>query len=206
VDEYVRLLAAEAPIVTCTSGLTWSFASAPSFASGSAFLGGPSLALEPRGGGQPYPLVPQIASGTVQGDHLLARLAREAMPTALRTLGFTSESDFWPPWCVALQDGEIASIAFASRLQHVPHKSELPARRRTPRPALPRRQPLHHLTAIFAHTTWDPSGETPVTQMPKSGTPPGGNAADTGRQSPRHAARSSAEKWYATTLQRPNSV
>jgi hypothetical protein len=119
VDEYVRLLAAEAPIVTCTSGLTWSFASAPSFASGSAFLGGPSLALEPRSGAEAHPMFTLVASGTLEGDHLLARLAREGMPTALRTLGFTSASDFWPPWCVALQDGEIASIAFASRLTPV---------------------------------------------------------------------------------------
>src|SRR6266571_3926690 len=50
------------------------------------------------------------------GDMLLARLASEGVPPPLSALGFSSASDFWPPWCVALKDGDIASIAFAARL------------------------------------------------------------------------------------------
>jgi predicted GNAT family acetyltransferase len=37
------------------------------------------------------------------------------MPKALVDAGFLSISDLWPPWCVALDAGEIASVAFAAR-------------------------------------------------------------------------------------------
>jgi len=93
-DEYTHLLAAEAPIAHCTLGLTWCFPAALSYAHD----------------------VPLIASGTPAGDRLLARLAHQGLPQALLELGFTSLDDFWPPWCAALQNGEIASIAFAARL------------------------------------------------------------------------------------------
>src|SRR6266851_8947824 len=93
-DEYTHLLAAEAPIAHCTSGLTWCFPAALSYAHD----------------------VPLIASGTLAGDRLLARLAHQGLPQALLDLGFTSLDDFWPPWSAALQNGEIASIAFAARL------------------------------------------------------------------------------------------
>lgn len=57
-----------------------------------------------------------IASGTVEGDHLQATLTREGMPPALVEMGFRDAKDLWAPWCLALQDGEIASLAFAARL------------------------------------------------------------------------------------------
>lgn len=57
-----------------------------------------------------------ISSDTTEGDELLARLAREGMPTALSDAGFVSLADFWAPWCVALEGGEIAAMAFAARL------------------------------------------------------------------------------------------
>lgn len=59
---------------------------------------------------------PLIASGTAEGDHLEATLAREGMPPALVEMGFREVRDLWAPWCLALRDGEIASLAFAARL------------------------------------------------------------------------------------------
>ena len=115
-DDYVRLLAAEAPVENARSGLTWTFASAPPAASAPSFLGMPSLARAPRSGGEANAMVCMVASGTPEGDRLLARLADEGMPNSLVALGFTSLNDFWPPWCAALQHDEIASIAFAARL------------------------------------------------------------------------------------------
>src|SRR5207302_1577830 len=86
----------------------------------------PPLAMEPRSGGEAHPIVPGhltyphdvplVSSGTPAGETLLARLAQDGMPQPLAALGFSSPSEFWPPWCLALQDGEIASIAFAARL------------------------------------------------------------------------------------------
>lgn len=59
---------------------------------------------------------PLIASGTAEGDLLQATLTREGMPPALVEMGFRDAKDLWAPWCLALQDGEIASLAFAARL------------------------------------------------------------------------------------------
>jgi RimJ/RimL family protein N-acetyltransferase len=38
------------------------------------------------------------------------------VPAGFAEMGFVDVSDFWDPWCVALQDGEVASVAFAARL------------------------------------------------------------------------------------------
>ena len=57
------------------------------------------------------------------GARLLARLARDGMPPALSAAGFVGVGDFWTPWCVALEDGEIASMAFAARTG--PHGSSI---------------------------------------------------------------------------------
>ena len=57
-----------------------------------------------------------ICSGTDQGDALLARLARDGMPSHMVEAGFLGLEDFWPPWCVAVEDQAIAAIAFAARL------------------------------------------------------------------------------------------
>ncbi len=59
---------------------------------------------------------PLVASGTPEGDHLVATLTREGMPPDLVAMGFRNASDLWAPWCLALQDGQIASLAFAARL------------------------------------------------------------------------------------------
>ena len=42
--------------------------------------------------------------------------ATDGIPEAWFDLGFHGVADFWPPWCVALREGQIASIAFAARL------------------------------------------------------------------------------------------
>ena len=50
------------------------------------------------------------------GARLLAAIARDGVPPALREAGFLGVEDFWAPWSVALVDGEIAAMAFAARL------------------------------------------------------------------------------------------
>lgn len=57
-----------------------------------------------------------VRSGTAEGEALLDGLAREGMPAHLVEAGFVSLGDFWAPWCVLLEDGEIAAMAFAARL------------------------------------------------------------------------------------------
>ena len=57
-----------------------------------------------------------VRSGTGEGDALLAGLARDGMPAHLVEAGFIGLGDFWAPWCVLLDGGEIAAMAFAARL------------------------------------------------------------------------------------------
>ncbi len=95
IDEYVELLAAEAPVEDFGSGLIWTFPE--------------RLAYEHS--------ATLVASDTAEGYRLLARLAEEGMPAALVAAGFVDIGEFWAPWCVALDGDEIASIAFAARLE-----------------------------------------------------------------------------------------
>jgi RimJ/RimL family protein N-acetyltransferase len=60
-----------------------------------------------------------IGSDTPEGTTLLQSLSEDGMPPGLADLGFRDAADFWPPWCAAVVDGEIASIAFAARLSDV---------------------------------------------------------------------------------------
>jgi hypothetical protein len=93
-DDYLRLLARDAPVQHWHFGLAWCF----------------PQALD-------YPVqVPVIASDTPQGAQLVTRLASDGLPDALLQLGFASPDDFWEPWCAAVHLDEIASIAFAARL------------------------------------------------------------------------------------------
>ena len=94
IDEYVALLAAEAPVEGCDSGLIWTFPERPAHQ-------------------HPATLV---ASDTAEGYRLLARLTEEGMPASLVAAGFVDIGEVWAPWCVALEGDEIASIAFAARL------------------------------------------------------------------------------------------
>jgi hypothetical protein len=57
-----------------------------------------------------------IRSDSIEGQDLGAALASRGIPGGLAEMGFADITHFGPPWCAALHDGEIASIAFAARL------------------------------------------------------------------------------------------
>lgn len=57
-----------------------------------------------------------VTSGTPEAEDLEARLALEGMPPGLLERNYRHVADLWPPYCLLLQDGEIACLAFASRL------------------------------------------------------------------------------------------
>lgn len=56
-----------------------------------------------------------VASGAVEGEALLESLRRGGMPAGLFDMGFFDVGEFWAPWCAALVNGEVVSIAFAAR-------------------------------------------------------------------------------------------
>lgn len=60
-----------------------------------------------------------IASDSPEGQDLVQALSRRGMPEDLSSLGFRQIEDLWPPWCAAMVDGRIASLAFAARLSDV---------------------------------------------------------------------------------------
>jgi hypothetical protein len=57
-----------------------------------------------------------IGSDSEEGKSLMRSWAEGRVPEALFELGFREVADFWMPWCAAVVDGEVASIAFAARL------------------------------------------------------------------------------------------
>ncbi|CEJ10319.1 hypothetical protein BN1110_00591 [bacterium YEK0313] len=57
-----------------------------------------------------------VASGTAAGKALIDGLRRDGMPAHLVAAGFVGLTDFWAPWCAVLDEGAIASLAFAARL------------------------------------------------------------------------------------------
>ena len=89
-DDYLELLAAEAPVGQWDPGLIWVFPDHLEY---------------------PHP-ARLVASDTREGDRLLARLCERGMPAALVDAGFADVGSLWAPWCVALDGGEIASLAF----------------------------------------------------------------------------------------------
>ena len=89
-DAYVSLLAAEAPVERCEAALMWVFPERP----------------------RPQREAELISSGTARADALLARLDAHGMPPALLGMGFVDTGELWPPWCLALDEGEIAALAF----------------------------------------------------------------------------------------------
>jgi GNAT acetyltransferase-like protein len=62
---------------------------------------------------------PIVRGDSPEGRTMLARLAERGMPEYMVDAGFKDTRDLWEPWCVALDGGEIASIAFAARLSAV---------------------------------------------------------------------------------------
>jgi GNAT acetyltransferase-like protein len=62
------------------------------------------------------PDVTLIHSESEEGKGLHDSLLTEGLPASLEELGFRSVSELWSPWCVALHDGEIASVALSARL------------------------------------------------------------------------------------------
>jgi hypothetical protein len=57
-----------------------------------------------------------ICSDSVEGGELRRSLTDRGLPTGLAEMGFADVSEFWDPWCVALEHDEVASVAFAARL------------------------------------------------------------------------------------------
>lgn len=54
--------------------------------------------------------------GTPEGAAVEAKLARDGMGPELVEMGFRETADLWAPWCAAMADGQIASLAFSARL------------------------------------------------------------------------------------------
>lgn len=57
-----------------------------------------------------------VDSETEAGQRLCDSFRDRGMPTGLVELGYRDASDLWPPWCLALHGGEVASVACAARL------------------------------------------------------------------------------------------
>jgi hypothetical protein len=70
----------------------------------------------PNGSRYEHP-APIVRGDSDEGRQMLARLAERGMPDYMQTAGFKGAGDFWEPWCVALDTGEIAAMAFAARLR-----------------------------------------------------------------------------------------
>jgi predicted GNAT family acetyltransferase len=60
-----------------------------------------------------------VASETAHGEDLLATLRESGIPAGLFDMGFVDAGEFWAPWCAAVVEDEVASVAFAARLSGV---------------------------------------------------------------------------------------
>ena len=56
-----------------------------------------------------------IASGSAEAENLEARFDREGMPRDLLDLNFRQVADLWPPYCLVVEDGRVAALAFTAR-------------------------------------------------------------------------------------------
>ena len=56
-----------------------------------------------------------IASGSAEAEGLEARFKREGMPRDLLDLNFRQVADLWPPYCLVVEDGDVAALAFTAR-------------------------------------------------------------------------------------------
>ncbi len=57
-----------------------------------------------------------VGSDSEEGAGMMRGWATDGIPKAWFDLGFRELADFWTPWCAAIVDGEVASLAFAARL------------------------------------------------------------------------------------------
>jgi Acetyltransferase (GNAT) domain len=57
-----------------------------------------------------------VRGDSAEGAQMVARFKLDGMPRSLHEAGFVDASHFWEPWVVAIEDREIAAIAFAARL------------------------------------------------------------------------------------------
>jgi hypothetical protein len=60
-----------------------------------------------------------VGSDSDEGRRLREALLAKGIPECWVELGFNNVTDLWPPWCAAIIDGKIASIAFTARLSQV---------------------------------------------------------------------------------------
>jgi hypothetical protein len=91
----IRLLSREAPVATVSRGVIYTLS---------------------HGLRSPAPSATLVCGDEPERRTLLERLAREGMPQGAVDAGFRGVGDFWPPWCAALEGGDIAAVAFAARL------------------------------------------------------------------------------------------
>ncbi len=93
-DDYVRLLAAEAPLEEQRAGSTYHFPDHFEYEHD----------------------VELVSSDTPDGDRLFARLEDQRMPEVLVSVGFVKAAEIWAPWSISLLQGEIESIAMTARI------------------------------------------------------------------------------------------
>jgi hypothetical protein len=94
-DEYVELLGAEAPVVERRSGLSYCFP--------------PDFSYEDD--------VALVTSDMPAAERARLGMAPERVPPEpLVALGFSTVGKVWEPWCLALHEGEIASVAETVRI------------------------------------------------------------------------------------------
>jgi len=87
-ESYLSVLDAEGSPVAPLFGLLWTFSGPVTYQRG----------------------VELVWSGTAQGDELMARFDH-VVPASLASAGFRVPTDLWEPWCVAMEDGQVGSIA-----------------------------------------------------------------------------------------------
>jgi hypothetical protein len=93
-DRYMELLSRDAAAPTSNPGLIYVLPNGLSDESG----------------------VSLVSSDSNEGQRLQTSYSTHGMPDQLVKLGFRNVSDLWLPWCMALQEGEVVSAAFAARL------------------------------------------------------------------------------------------
>jgi hypothetical protein len=93
-DSYIELLSRGATAPTSNLGLIYQLPNGLQYESGATL----------------------ITSDSDEGQRLQTSLSNHGMPDQLIKLGFRSVSDLWLPWCMALEESRLVSVAFAPRL------------------------------------------------------------------------------------------